>query len=225
MQCSLIDSSYEQATPGHFKRPGIPGTSACGSLARDLRSSVGPPSSRKSTTGRAHGRCSEETRSDPRGSAPRISHCGHRADAGRNRAGIQYDSKKLILVDSNIPMYLVGSLHIHKSDSQRLLEKLVSERQRLVTDAEVLQEILHRYTSIQCRDAIQPAFNAILDVVDAVFPIDLATAERAKEITLGYPRLSARDAVHLAVMQNRGIEQILSFDSGFDAFPGVSRLF
>jgi uncharacterized protein len=122
-------------------------------------------------------------------------------------------------------MYLVGSLHTHKSDSQRLLEKLVSERQRLVTDAEVLQEILHRYTSIQRRDAIQPAFNAILDVVDAVFPIDLATAERAKEITLGYPRLSARDAVHLAVMQNHRIEQILSFDSGFDAFPGVSRLF
>ena len=84
---------------------------------------------------------------------------------------------------------------------------------------------LHRYASIQRQDVIQPAFNAILDVVDDVFPIDLATADRAKEIALGYPRLSARDPVHLAVMQNHGIEQILSFDSGFDAFPGISRLF
>lgn len=101
----------------------------------------------------------------------------------------------------------------------------MNERQRLVTDAEVLQEILHRYTSIQRRDAIQPAFNAILNVVDDVFPIDLATADRAKEITLGYPRLSARDAVHVAVMQLQGIEHMLSFDSGFDFFPGLSRLF
>jgi predicted nucleic acid-binding protein len=48
--------------------------------------------------------------------------------------------------------------------------------------------------------------------------------ERAKQIVLGYARLSARDAVHLAIMQQHGIEQILSFDSGFDGFPGIERL-
>jgi len=47
----------------------------------------------------------------------------------------------VILIDSNIPMYLVGTPHPHKHDAQRLLAKLISERQRLVTDAEVLQEI------------------------------------------------------------------------------------
>jgi uncharacterized protein len=57
----------------------------------------------------------------------------------------------VILVDSNIPMYLVGSPHAHKSDAQRLLEQLVIERQRLVTDAEVLPEILHRYVAINRR--------------------------------------------------------------------------
>jgi predicted nucleic acid-binding protein len=66
----------------------------------------------------------------------------------------------VILVDSNIPMCLVGAPHPHKSDAQRLLEELVSDRQRLVTDAEVLEEILHRYVAIDCRDAIQPAFDA-----------------------------------------------------------------
>ncbi len=44
----------------------------------------------------------------------------------------------MILVDSNIPMYLIGAPHQHKFDAQRWLEKLVSERRRLVTDAEVL---------------------------------------------------------------------------------------
>ena len=130
----------------------------------------------------------------------------------------------MILVDSNVPMYLVGAPHIHKGNAQRLLEKFVSERQRLVTDAEVLQEILHRYTAIQRRDAIQPAFTALLGVVDQVLPIDQVVVERAKQIVLGHIELSARDAVHLAVMEHHGIDRILSFDSGFDTFPGITRL-
>ena len=130
----------------------------------------------------------------------------------------------MILIDSNIPMYLIGAPHPHKSDAQRLLEKLVSDRQRLVTDAEVLQEILHRYVAIDRRDAIQPAFDALLGVVDQVLAVDRAVAERAKEIVLGRRQISARDAVHLAVMEQHGIEQILTFDSGFDGFPGIKRL-
>jgi len=121
-------------------------------------------------------------------------------------------------------MYLIGAPHPHKSDTQRLLEKLVSDRQRLVTDAEVLQEILHRYVAIDRRDAIQPAFDALLGVVDQVLGVDRAVAERAKEIVLGRRQISARDAVHLAVMEQHGIEQILTFDSGFDGFPGITRL-
>jgi uncharacterized protein len=130
----------------------------------------------------------------------------------------------VILVDSNIPMYLVGASHRHKSDTLRLLEKVVSERQRLVTDAEVLQEILHRYVAINRRDAIQPAFDALLGIVDEVLSVDRAIVERAKEIVLGYRQISARDAVHLAVMECHGIEQILTFDSGFDGFAGITRL-
>ena len=130
----------------------------------------------------------------------------------------------MILVDSNIPMYLVGAPHPHKANAQRLLEKLITDRQRLVTDAEVLQEILHRYVAIDRRDAIQPAFDALLGVVDQVLAVDLAVVERAKNIVLGYRQLSARDAVHLSVMEQNGIDQILSFDSGFDGFPGITRL-
>jgi predicted nucleic acid-binding protein len=130
----------------------------------------------------------------------------------------------VILVDSNVPMYLVGAPHAHKADAQRLLEKFVREQQRLVADAEALQEILHRYTTIQRRDAIQAAFNALLGVIDEVLPIDKPAVERAKEIVLGYTGLSARDAVHLAVMEHHEIDRILSFDSGFDQFPGITRL-
>ena len=130
----------------------------------------------------------------------------------------------MILVDSNIPMYLVGAPHARKSDSRRLLEKAMSERTPLITDAEVLQEILHRYVAIDRRDAIQPAFDALLGIVDQVLGVDRHIVERAKQIVLGYQHLSARDAVHLAVMEHHGIERMMTFDSGFDAFPGITRL-
>jgi predicted nucleic acid-binding protein len=71
---------------------------------------------------------------------------------------------------------------------------------------------------------VVPAFDALLGIAAQVLAIDLAAAERAKEIVMGHRQMSARDAVHLAVMEHHGIERILSFDSGFDGFPGITRL-
>jgi predicted nucleic acid-binding protein len=121
-------------------------------------------------------------------------------------------------------MYLVGAPHPRKADAQRVLEALVADRRRLVTDAEVLQEILHRYVAIERPDAIQPAFDALLGVVDEVFPVDQDAVERAKRIILGSRRLSARDAIHVATMEQHGVTRIISFDSGFDGLPGIERL-
>jgi len=130
----------------------------------------------------------------------------------------------VIFVDSNIPMYLVGAPHPRKVDAQRLTERALADGERLVTDVEVLQEILHRYVAIDRRDAIQPAFDAILGVVDDVFSIDRATVERARTIVLGRRSLSARDALHVSVMEREGIVRILSFDTGFDGYPGITRI-
>lgn len=130
----------------------------------------------------------------------------------------------MILIDSNVPMYLVGAGHPHKTDARHTLERLVANRERLVTDAEVLQEILHRYVAINRRAAIQPAFDAILGIVDDVLTVDLPTVERAKAIVLARQRLSARDAIHVAVMERHGIGRIFSFDDGFDGLPGIERL-
>ena len=76
-------------------------------------------------------------------------------------------------------MYLVGAFHPNKTAAQQALERTIVEGVRLVTDAEVLQEILHRYVAIDRRDAIQPAFDAVLGVVDEVFPVKLDDVLRA----------------------------------------------
>ena len=130
----------------------------------------------------------------------------------------------MIFIDSNIPMYLIGAPHPHKSEAQVLLERLIAARQRLVTDAEVLQEILHRYTAIGKREAIGPAFQVVLDIVDDVLGIEKADVLRAGEIAQNRASMSARDAVHIAVMERHGIRSILSFDADFDRWPGLKRI-
>jgi predicted nucleic acid-binding protein len=130
----------------------------------------------------------------------------------------------MIFIDSNVPMYLVGAAHPHKTDAQMLLEQSVAEGQRLVTDAEVLQEILHRYAAIGRKDAIQPAFDALLGTVDEVFPVERQDAEAAKAILHGSGGFSARDALHLAIMDRHGVAVIMSFDVAFERYPGIKRL-
>ena len=130
----------------------------------------------------------------------------------------------MIFVDSNIPMYLIGAAHANKDAARRALELWITRGERLVTSAEVLQEILHRYVAIGRLDAIQPALDALLGVVDEVFPIDAADVENAKDVVMGRARLSARDALHVAVMKRRGVERVMSFDTGFDAISWIERV-
>ncbi len=130
----------------------------------------------------------------------------------------------MIFADSNIPIYLIGAAHPHKSESQLLLERLISSGQRLATDAEVFQEIMHRYAAIDRREAIGPAFQVLLDVVDDVFAIEKADSIRAGEIVQNRALLSARDSLHIAIMERHGIRSVLSFDADFDRWPGLKRI-
>jgi len=129
----------------------------------------------------------------------------------------------LIFIDSNVPMYLVGTAHPNKANARQLLEAAIAASERLVTSAEVLQEILHQYVAIDRRDAIQPAFDALLGIVDEVIAIELADVVRARDFVMGMSDLSAREALHVAVMARENIERIMTFDKAFDRVPGVSR--
>jgi predicted nucleic acid-binding protein len=130
----------------------------------------------------------------------------------------------VILVDSNIPMYLVGGPHPNKEAARRALEEAVAAGESLCSDAEVLQEILHRYTAVRRPEEIDPAFDALIAIVDVVYPIERADVERARRLLRTTRTLSARDALHVAVMHGRDIDRILSFDVGFDGIPGIARV-
>jgi uncharacterized protein len=130
----------------------------------------------------------------------------------------------VIFVDANVPMYMMGDDDRLRIDAQRAVERLTAERRRLVTSSEVFQEVLHRYTSIGCRDALEPTFEALRGLVDEVLAVGELDVFAAKDLLHAHPKLSARDAVHAAVMRRRGITEILSFDRGFDVLIGIKRL-
>ena len=130
----------------------------------------------------------------------------------------------MILVDANIPMYLVGADHPNKLRAAAIVERAVGDGERLVTDAEVLQEILHRFAAIERPEAIQPAFDVLLAVVEETLPIEDVDVMAAKDVLAGGYRVSARDALHVAVMRRHDIESVMSFDRGFDRLPGLRRL-
>jgi len=121
-------------------------------------------------------------------------------------------------------MYLIGKEHENKQKARILLERFIVDEKRLVTDAEVFLEIIHRYKAIERTDAIQPAFDTLLGLVDDVFSVTMADMVRSKELVLSYNGISARDAVHAAVMKNNEVCEILTFDTGFDSFEFIRRL-
>ncbi len=121
-------------------------------------------------------------------------------------------------------MYLVGVEHPNKERARAIVSGLLDQRMRLFTSVEVYQELLHRYASIRRWTALDDAIGSLNEIVDEVLPFDLDDVLAARALVEAIPRLSARDALHVAVMRSAGTNRIFSFDSGFDACPGIERL-
>jgi predicted nucleic acid-binding protein len=121
-------------------------------------------------------------------------------------------------------MYLVGAPHPNKDRAISALIRFLGNFSEFVTDVEVYQEILHRYSSIGRFDFIDVAFSSLDDIVRDILSFGIAEIHVARDLIRSVRGLSARDALHVAVMQSAGISQVLSYDTGFDAVPGIERL-
>ena len=130
----------------------------------------------------------------------------------------------MIFVDVNVPMYLVGAPHPNQARTLSALLRLARDRESLITDVEVYQEILHRYQSTRRLHIIDAAIDCLNAIVTGVLIYGMTEIGIARDLISSVPGLSARDALHAAVMRQAGINRILSYDTGFDAIPGIERL-
>jgi predicted nucleic acid-binding protein len=131
----------------------------------------------------------------------------------------------VILIDANIFMYAAGRESPQRLPCQRFLDRIVAgEGPATCTNTEVLQEILHRYRALQVPDVGFQIFDAVSHLGIPILSVTDRAMVEARRLLEAYPSLSTRDGVHLGVMKEYGLEEILSYDGGFSQVPWVKRL-
>ena len=129
-----------------------------------------------------------------------------------------------VFIDSNIPMYGAGRDHPNRGPALRFLAQVQKREVDAFTSTEVLQEILYRYSALGRYDLARDVYNLFVEVCPVVLPVSLADTDRARDLLGDATGISARDAIHAAVMMNHGIKKIATFDQGFDRVAGVDRV-
>lgn len=130
----------------------------------------------------------------------------------------------MVFVDSNIPMYVAGRDHPNREAARRFLDRVRAGDLEACTSTEVLQEIFYRYAGLGRLDLARQVYELFVQICPVVLPVTLADTDRAKDLLVNGSGISARDAVHAAVMLNNGVSQIATFDEAFDRVEGVERM-
>jgi uncharacterized protein len=130
----------------------------------------------------------------------------------------------VILVDSNILMCAAGVAHPHKQLSLEFLERVAEGEIEGVLDAEVLQEILHRYSAIGRSSDGRLVYDLARQIFPPVIPITSDVLDRARALLDDYEGLMARHALHAAVVEIHSLEAICSYDCDFDRVRTIRRL-
>lgn len=127
-------------------------------------------------------------------------------------------------LDANILMYAAGAEHPLRLPCRQSLQRAVATRIPLVTDAEVLQEILYRYFALHRPEAAATLYRSAVDLCDEVLPVTEKNTARALELLQAHRGLTPRDAIHVATMESAGMRRLLSADRDFDPVPEVQRI-
>lgn len=132
--------------------------------------------------------------------------------------------KERFFLDSNIIMYAIGGPHAQKLPCQRVIEHIEQHHLRVVTNTEVIQEILYRYTSIDRRALAVETSQLVMEIVEEVFSVTADDMQLVTQLVLQHPHVNVRDAVHAATMLHHRVRSILTADRHFDHFTQLRRI-
>lgn len=130
----------------------------------------------------------------------------------------------MILIDANVFMYAAGSSHPNKVPSVGFLHDVARGRYESCINAEILQEILHRYRAINQWQAGREVYTLAKQIVPAVRSVTAEMTDKAVELMDRYPSLLARDCLHAAHCILEDLEAIYSFDRDLDIVTEVKRV-
>ncbi|MHB1505671.1 MAG: type II toxin-antitoxin system VapC family toxin [Sulfobacillus sp.] len=130
-----------------------------------------------------------------------------------------------IFIDTNVPMYAAGRPHPLREPARAALGAIAAGKLAARTDSEVQQEILYRYYAVHEMQKGMRIFDAYCDLMRGwILPVTEADVRTARTLLAAHPALSARDIIHLAVMQTAGISRILTADRGYQSVHGVEAI-
>jgi len=121
-------------------------------------------------------------------------------------------------------MYAAGRDHPHRDPARRFLERVREGNVDACTSTEVVQEILYRYSALRRLDLAREVYEIFVEICPVVLSVTLADTDRACNLLCEGAALSARDALHAAVMLNNNVEWIATFDTDFDRVKSVRRM-
>ncbi len=127
-------------------------------------------------------------------------------------------------IDTAVMMYAAGAAHALRDPCRQVMLGIREGALVGATSVEVVQEILHRYRSIGQADTGRLLAIDAMDTFAPVLPITHAVMRRVPDLAVRYPRLQARDLVHVATCIHEGITEIISPDRGFDDVAEVRRI-
>ena len=131
-----------------------------------------------------------------------------------------------VFVDTNIAMYAAGKDHEHKKPCLEMLELIADGKLLAFTDAEVFQEILHRFIAFKSLETGFQIFDNFYDLIrtEKILAITAEDIMKARKLAKKYSQAKARDLLHLAVMVNHDLRFIVTVDAHFEEFKEVERL-
>jgi len=127
-------------------------------------------------------------------------------------------------IDTNVFLYAAGGVHPLRQACARVLRRVADGTLDATVNSEVIQEIVYvLWRRGRREDALTLASH-----VSALFPDMLAVTRgdvaMACELLRRSPKLSVRDAIHVATMIQNGIDEIISVDADFDRIEGIRRI-
>ena len=128
---------------------------------------------------------------------------------------------KTAFIDTNIIFYAFGKEHPLKARCFDLLKKASKGELAVVTNAEVLQEILYVHWRRNDLERGGEVFDAVQGLLQEVYPVDMETMREARMLLDKYPNIPPRDAVHAATAIINDIPLIITADRHFSSIREI----
>lgn len=127
-------------------------------------------------------------------------------------------------LDTSIFMYAGGKSHPFKKPCVEILKSMAQGKLEGISDCEVVQEILYRYSRIGKRDSGIKLAQEVMKSMPNLLPVEKEDVWLASDLLRAHKSIEARDAIHVAIMINYDIYLIISTDKHFDQIKQIKRI-